>query len=877
MSPMTEFQQFQSRGFRHRTNYFRIPADASPIANNCLFNSILTSGHVPDDDGPSLRRSVIAWMQTEGASFADDVFALLGKTTETFEQYTRSMTGSRFAGDIEMCCMSMMYGINVTSYSNITEGIFVFNTFSFISDHLPHHADSLLIKPRNVYLYHHLFKCPLTPALRPNHFCLLVNVSFPVSVQPYEGEQPTIRNVIPLCLGLELSDYIDQAGVKDPIKATTVQPFRWNIKPVAKKRAVPDPKITKQRKSKEPSKKETTSILDWCRDHTANPVERKRLGNLIEKNNCERDAQDRRREALGIGADESVAAVCLSIIQKVVDQCEPAKKTSSANIVPPVVISSRPVRPAEWNWEQRAAAIYFFHHPQMGRSDLKFAAHISQIKPQTLRSWLSNKSLKPKWLATAILLTPQLVIKIIVSKLQVHLFDGVNFLPMPHSVQDEWKASLQQATSKLSQTTMSRFCIVGEKTVSVQKMASLSKTKSEKFAFINKGTHRIALDREKGLGRRVKYVMEEAALDNYLETRWEQGNAATIEEINMKMRHMYGKGSTEFSKVVVGNPERLRKWIARAMERPPKRWSNRKLSVCQAIPENWKEVARRDAKHIRDTFIAEGVEAEIAVDETFVLFHSTSDRVVAPKGAKRIASATPVDNDKLGLTVVVAAERRSSQLLPPFVIGAGTVGGDLFREWSAYKKSVFTFNPSHWMTQETAIMFLTFLVTLFPSKTIGVIWDRARCHYGTSLNEWVSVYNQKHSHARIVIVFIEAGMTAIMQVGDLCINKPLKQHIKSAYYRFRDELFNDAEKCPKPGDKIKVPREKVLGFIEEAYDHINKSNLANRWIAHGFRICGQDPYFGDLSDFDAHLMSLEENEIYSLMIKGNKALDLSGC
>ena len=116
-------------------------------------------------------------------------------------------------------------------------------------------------------------------------------------------------------------------------------------------------------------------------------------------------------------------------------------------------------------------------------------------------------------------------------------------------------------------------------------------------------------------------------------------------------------------------------------------WSKRKSTVCQAIPDN---VARHDAKIIRDTFFIEKLDVEIALDETFILFRPTDDRIVAPTGVQRVGTTNPIDNDKMGLTVVVAAERRSSQLLPPFVKGTGTVGGDLFREWSQYQQSVLT-------------------------------------------------------------------------------------------------------------------------------------------------------------------------------------------
>ena len=79
-------------------------------------------------------------------------------------------------------------------------------------------------------------------------------------------------------------------------------------------------------------------------------------------------------------------------------------------------------------------------------------------------------------------------------------------------------------------------------------------------------------------------------------------------------------------------------------------------------------------------------------------FHATKDRCIAPVGVKRTGMVNPVDNEKVGFTIVVAAERRSSQLLPPFGILTGNFGGDLFHQWKTYKQSVLTFNKTHWMT-----------------------------------------------------------------------------------------------------------------------------------------------------------------------------------
>ena len=105
------------------------------------------------------------------------------------------------------------------------------------------------------------------------------------------------------------------------------------------------------------------------------------------------------------------------------------------------------------------------------------------------------------------------------------------------------------------------------------------------------------------------------------------------------------------------------------------RWSDRKISISQSVPVNWRTLAEEDALRICHVFRSNNVDVEIAADETFMQFHAAKDRCIAPVGVKRTGKVNPVDNEKVGFTVVVAAERRSSQLLPP----SGKFGGDLFK------------------------------------------------------------------------------------------------------------------------------------------------------------------------------------------------------
>jgi hypothetical protein len=71
-----------------------------------------------------------------------------------------------------------------------------------------------------------------------------------------------------------------------------------------------------------------------------------------------------------------------------------------------------------------------------------------------------------------------------------------------------------------------------------------------------------------------------------------------------------------------------------------------------------------------------------------------------------------------------------------------------------------------------------------------------------------------------------------------------------------------------------VPREDLVGMIEDAYDTINEGNTRRRWIASAFDQCGQNPWAADQSGFEKHLASLNENTVYQNMTEANKRLDL---
>ena len=136
---------------------------------------------------------------------------------------------------------------------------------------------------------------------------------------------------------------------------------------------------------------------------------------------------------------------------------------------------------------------------------------------------------------------------------------------------------------------------------------------------------------------------------------------------------------------------------------------------------------------------------------------------------------------------------------------------------------------------------------------------------------WLQTLNANNEFGSTIYVeFIEKGLTAIYQPGDVTINKPLKQEIRRRYYDFVSQQYDKvmAER------KVDVSREQLVDFIEGVFNHINTQQLRNRTIAESFDICGLNPYSDDLTAFHRHLDSLEENKCYAAMIEKRTALDL---
>jgi len=141
------------------------------------------------------------------------------------------------------------------------------------------------------------------------------------------------------------------------------------------------------------------------------------------------------------------------------------------------------------------------------------------------------------------------------------------------------------------------------------------------------------------------------------------------------------------------------------------------------------------------------------------------------------------------------------------------------------------FNESHWMTSQTSTIYLNFLASLFPGKKIGLVWDKHSSHYGNEVMQFIKESNSKNK-TKIVPVLVNEGLTHIIQVPDVAINKTFKQTLKDQYYKHQLELEITI------GRKLRVAREKMVEFIVNAIDEINDISTKTLMIQDAFKYCG---------------------------------------
>ena len=278
----------------------------------------------------------------------------------------------------------------------------------------------------------------------------------------------------------------------------------------------------------------------------------------------------------------------------------------------------------------------------------------------------------------------------------------------------------------------------------------------------------------------LKHADVHAFVKSIVTEAWISANPLTKGELLHSMLRNFKEGPffDLYFKDVQGNYKKAYMFITRSLNLFG--YTLRKKTISQKIPIDWRQRSEEGAKRCRDKMLAENVDVLISSDETFMKFHESGSMVLAPVGAKRIGSALKI-KEKEGCTVMVSIEMFSSRLLPPFVIFKGVFGATLMTKWQDYKTSAVLFTENHWMTAETNILYLQYLLDMYDyKKRIGLIYDHAPSHVCAQVKLWVENYNLKAENCcKIFIEFIDPCLTSIYQPPDVVMNAPLKAKIRT--------------------------------------------------------------------------------------------------
>ena len=122
----------------------------------------------------------------DGCDFVDTLYASYGKLIPIGEYASEMKESGKWGSTLDMCFISIVFGVNIVSISNTKGGLIPFSVFdyfrtldtscSYILDHAP-----------TIWLYNHLYKQPFVASVVLNHFCSL----WPVAHLPdpaYRGQ-----------------------------------------------------------------------------------------------------------------------------------------------------------------------------------------------------------------------------------------------------------------------------------------------------------------------------------------------------------------------------------------------------------------------------------------------------------------------------------------------------------------------------------------------------------------------------------------------------------------------------------------------------------------------------------------------------------------
>ena len=102
-----------------------------------------------------------------------------------------------------------------------------------------------------------------------------------------------------------------------------------------------------------------------------------------------------------------------------------------------------------------------------------------------------------------------------------------------------------------------------------------------------------------------------------------------------------------------------------------------------------------------------------------------------------------------------------------------------YRNWRGSKPGrtgMIAFQKKHWSDKDIMMQWFDFILDeVHPEKKVGISLDMAPCQINNEVEQYIK---RRYEEGRLVVAYIDGGLTSIIQVCDLDANKPLKIEIR---------------------------------------------------------------------------------------------------
>jgi hypothetical protein len=130
----------------------------------------------------------------------------------------------------------------------------------------------------------------------------------------------------------------------------------------------------------------------------------------------------------------------------------------------------------------------------------------------------------------------------------------------------------------------------------------------------------------------TKYVRANQFIADIVIDSWNCGAGLTKDDVKAQIIAFMADDAEWMASY--GERATTNKFVSRAIQKIG--FTDRKNTISQKIPGNWKDLTIIAAARTRATFSHEKVEVVLADDETFIRFNESGDRTVAPIGSTRV-------------------------------------------------------------------------------------------------------------------------------------------------------------------------------------------------------------------------------------------------